>query len=430
MMSRKRTKMQDLIVSNEIETLSTLPRRTNLIKHFSSRKDEKFIDKSFLQRGSILTRMNPGFVNDGICSMLSWKSISNLLLVSRFSNDNFRPNYRQYVDLRESLIGLTKHASQRSYDQYLKKAMNILHSQEPKVNKYLSYDLLIEYLPSLLNSFETFFILWQHLSREKKLLAVIQLIFQIHQKDRQDINKYKNDYKDIIQLTYLFNEFIKSGIFEMNDDEIQNECSKNSTLWNHRDKCFLDYHRIFRVKYLQRNVTESDRVDFQQIIDWFLARRYSEELSYPHNSKRFQSSTVAQWYHLIISCGQDFRENEFKQYNRGLWRVFLERGYYGPVKELKSSSQFYIYPTIYMDPILLAILHFKDSKLEATVTENYINKHGLKHLNNLKVQLEKWITPRNVEMIKEIIAEVKRLINTIDSIIKSKSITICKSLLD
>lgn len=297
-----------------------------------------------MRQTSGVSAVNSAILNSLIASMLPSTELSRILPTSRAVYAGINPLQQGQAYLESLLIGITapKPGSYVNNRYYLRQILNFLRGQEQSVNKFLSYPLLVKYLPGIYShshDHSIFFELLNQLPRLEKLtvLAAVRGLTA----------------REIKQL-------IEQGTFQFADHEIVNDIPVNRQLWKLRDAIFLD--RIYDLKS----------------VDWFLKLRLQEE-------QRANSNWPMRLGNFFTAFKRIARyaQHNVNPFVVELLYTFLDRGYYLPLEEWKSNNNL---TDALIDPLTLAV-DTKDQKLIDKVAENYESSTGLGRIVGLTQQL-------------------------------------------
>lgn len=321
--------------------------------------------------------MNLRFVNNLVASMLTTKDIRGLIPTSRANYVGIDPEQKNRLELEVQLLGL---ASEYSNQRYLNAAIKILQLQDRMGTKFLSYPLLIKLLPPIYSRNPRAF--WTL----TKFLPLLER-FVIFSK----INLTMKDMQD----------GIAQGMFSLNaDNTAEYDVGAVRELWNLRDGIFSTfYSRFGNILDIE---TEINRENFISIINWFLTMRRLEEVKYSvsrgtqETLNPFITKNIVAWYDRLAKYRKDSGDRVLPlaaDYGNQVLATFLERRYYGPIRENKRIADYTNYKgednlaldALLAEPIIVAIdlnsQSESDTKLQDLVAQDYSNPSP--HVNQL-----------------------------------------------
>lgn len=293
---------------------------------------------------------NSTILNSIIASMLPSTELSRILPTGRAVYAAINPLQQGQAYLESLLLGLTVSKS-RSYvnnKYYLREILKFLNAQERTVNKFLSYSLLVKYLPQIYTSSpdrSVFFTLLNQLPRLDKFIVLATFSGL--------------PTKELKQL-------IAQGTFQLTDQEIINDTPSNRQLWRLRDEIFLNW------------------ISDPEIANWFLELRHSEEQRAINNWTVWMDN----FPNLFRRIARDAAERN-DPLKTDLVHTFLERGYYLPLEEWKDTNTV---RDALLDPLVLAI-DTKDQKLIDKVAKNYETPVGIVRVRKMLATLRQTIKP-------------------------------------
>lgn len=326
---------------------------------------------------------NPSFLNGLIASMLSPKEVTQLIPTSRVNKLEYDPAQKSRLYLEAQLIGLITATTNQYYTNpkyFLNNILSFLRSQERTVNKFLSYPLLVHYLPRIerVNS-AAFWPLFSQLPKREKLLVTLEVV--------------RNNSSELPSVqTAVLQKFINEKVFQFNQYEITHDNEVTSELWKLRDDIFASFLSIFF--YLSRrrlyiNVMKSP--EFVKIIDWYLELRGQEE-SEPGSMVRDLDSSV--WYNQLSTTVNTFDtppHSPETSVERWL-SIFLDRGYYSGQRSTNPLPP----PERLTDPLVLALYLKRDPAVISQIVEkDYKSISGLERINLLRENMLRLVLTPN-----------------------------------
>lgn len=310
-----------------------------------------------LQGGSTL--------NSLISSMLTPKEVIGVIPTSRANYSGFDAAQKARLYLEAQLTGLVSPSQYyANTNYYLNNILAFLRGQERSVNKFLSYPLLVQYLPSVekVNPV-AFWPLFNQLPRREKLMAIVRVI--------------REHWMGKTALTGLLEQFIATNVFQFSPYEITHDNELTRKLWKLRDIIFANYF----FDTVSRGLAAVNSPEFVKVIDWYFELRDQEQSESPSIVRNLDSSAWTSRLSDFIDIRLVPPHSPSTPMERWL-SIFLDRGYYRAgilTNQLPESI------ALRYDPLILSIYLKRDPGTISRIVENdYNSVAGLERINALR----------------------------------------------
>lgn len=292
----------------------------------------------------IVPNVNSTIINDLVASMLKSNELANLLPSSRTNYVGFNAAQQSKVELETLLTGLISASKFNLNDKYyLNRIIQLLRGRNYSISKFVLYPLLTNAIPQLaIINPDAYLALLNYLPHLEKL----RVIFNTNRLRPTSVK-----------------QLIKQGIFQFDDDEIEQKAvgivgtAENRELWNLRDGIISNF--------IARNHIAPE------MIDGFFELRHQEEVRSPlRNSDNVVLTPNLRNLFDNIGVTANYLSPTFYE---KLLRLFLKRGYYLP---LNLTGEFN------SDPLNIAI-KTNDLELIEEVAKHYANEEGIARIKTM-----------------------------------------------